>query len=391
MLVICLALLGVGLGVMLAVMGRAPAGAEVLADGATRLPPPPAVDSAELDKLLPPDAIPAINDPQFETAQAAAALLKPDERVIGLVINGQARAYPINIMSSHEIVNDVVGGQPVAVTWCPLCYSALVFSRRVEGQAEPLTFGVSGSLLYNTLVMFDRETESLWSQLYGGALDGPLAGQSLAVYPSLHTEWAAWQAQHPDTLVLSKRLTCRQFGCGTYAANPRASYLVDPYAGYYNQPDEGVIDSQIPRDPEDDFFRAEPRAPTEKIVLWKERVLGLRLAGRARAYPYQVLADEPLVNDAIGGEPVLVWFDPETQAGAAYSRRLGERTLTFRADPGAPGGLLDDQTGSRWVPATGQAVEGPLSGQALTPLVVTPAFEFGWFDYFPESDVYGGE
>jgi hypothetical protein len=107
---------------------------------------------------------------------------------------------------------------------------------------------VSGKLLYNTLVMFDRETESLWSQLYGGALDGPLAGQGLAVYPSLHTEWAAWQAQHPDTLVLSKRLTCRQFGCGTYAANPRASYLVDPYAGYYNQPDEGVINSQIPRD-----------------------------------------------------------------------------------------------------------------------------------------------
>ena len=351
---------------------RGPASAE--ADQPVFLAPPPAIDPADIDTLLPPDGIRAIDDPQFETAEAAAASLDPGERVIGVVINGEARAYPLPIMSNHEIVNDVVGGQPVAVTWCPLCYTALAFSRQVEGQAEPLTFGVSGKLLYNTLVMFDRETDSLWSQLYGGALDGPLVGQSLAVYPSLHTEWAVWQAQHPDTLVLSKRRTCQQFGCGTYADNPRGSYDVDPYAAYYNQPDEGVINSQIPRDE----FR--PSA--------KKRVLGVRVSDQARAYPFQTLTDQPVINDLVNAQPVLVWFDPDSQTGAAYLRRVDERILTFSADPDQPGLLLDDQTGSHWKAATGQAIAGPLHGETLAGLISTPAFEFGWYDYFPNSDTY---
>lgn len=111
---------------------RGPASAE--ADQPVFLAPPPAIDPADIDTLLPPDGIRAIDDPQFETAEAAAASLDPGERVIGVVINGEARAYPLPIMSNHEIVNDVVGGQPVAVTWCPLCYTALAFSRRLRGR-----------------------------------------------------------------------------------------------------------------------------------------------------------------------------------------------------------------------------------------------------------------
>ncbi len=239
------------------------------------LPPPPAVNPAAIITVLARDSIRSIDDPQFEPASAAAAGIDPDERVIGLVINGEARAYPIPILSAHEIVNDVVGGEPVAITWCPLCYTALVFSRRVGGQPEPLTFGVSGKLLENTLVLYDRQTESLWSQLYGGAIAGELTGSALGVFPSLHTEWAAWEALYPDSMVLSKALTCDQFDCGTYATNPRGSYDIDPYESYYITPYEGIVNFQIPRE-----------AGVEER---KARVLGVRVGGQARAYPFKVL------------------------------------------------------------------------------------------------------
>ncbi|MGB3717184.1 MAG: DUF3179 domain-containing (seleno)protein [Candidatus Promineifilaceae bacterium] len=187
------------------------------------VPPPPEVDPALIDSLLPRDSILAIDEPQFQTAEEASQSLAPDKRGIGLVINGDARAYPIPVLSVHEIVNDNVGGEPVAITWCPLCYTALVFSRQVNEAMEPLSFGVSGKLLYETLVMYDRQTESLWSQLYGAVVDGSMAGARLAFFPSVFTEWGAWLQQHPETLVLDKGATCARFQCGTYSSNPRGS------------------------------------------------------------------------------------------------------------------------------------------------------------------------
>jgi hypothetical protein len=338
------------------------------------LPPPPEVNPALIVTVLDRDSIRSIDDPQFEPASIAAAGIDPDERVIGLVINGEARAYPIPILSAHEIVNDLVGGEPVAITWCPLCYTALVFSRRVGGQLEPLTFGVSGKLLENTLVLYDRQTGSLWSQLYGGAIAGELTGSSLGVFPSLHTEWAAWQALHPDSQVLSKRLTCDQFDCGTYATNPRGSYDVDPYESYYNTPYEGIVNFQIPRE----------AGAAER----KARVLGVRVGGQARAYPFSILEKTALINDEISGVPVVVWFDLDTKTGAAYVRIAEERQLSFQADTKDPAILIDEQTGSQWQAATGEAISGPLRGTQLPGLVATSAFEFGWFGYFPQSEIY---
>lgn len=343
-------------------------------DQPIELPPAPSVDPSAIITLIPPDSIRAIDDPQHETADQAIAHLDPNERIIGLIINGEARAYPIPILSTHEIVNDVVGGEPVAITWCPLCYTAIVFSRRVAGQETPVTLAVSGKLLYNTLVMFDRQTNTLWSQLYGTAVDGPLNGKSLAIFPSLHTEWAAWQAQYPDTLVLSKQLTCAQFNCGDYSTNPRGSYAVDAYASYYNTPAEGVIDHQIPRD-------LDESGP-------KQRVLGVRLGDVSRAYPYETLRERPLINDNINGVPVLIWFDPATQTGTAFIRRVEEQALTFRADPDTPGVLFDLEIGSRWQATNGMAVDGRLRNAQLPALVATSAFAFSWYDYFPDSDTY---
>jgi len=340
------------------------------------LPPPPVIKPDEIDTLLPPDSIQAINDPRFESADEADLELRPEERVIGVVINGEAKAYPIPILSVHEIVNDVIGGEPVAITWCPLCYTALVFSRRVEGKANPLTFGVSGKLLQNTLVMFDRETNSLWSQLYGAALLGPLEGRRLAVFPSLHTEWRVWQSQHQDTRVLSKKHTCAQFNCGTYADNPRGSYDVDPYESYYQTPYEGVIDHQIPR---------EATSPTAK-----KRVLGLHVDGMVRAYPFEILTTLLVINDVISENPIVVWFDPDSQTGGAFFRQVDGRTLTFRLNSRDTLLIVDEETGSVWESATGTAIAGPIKGGNLTPVITTPAFEFGWFDYYPESEVYTG-
>jgi hypothetical protein len=340
------------------------------------VPPPPEVDPALIDSLLPKDSILAIDEPQFQTAEEALLSLSPEERVIGLVINGDARAYPIPVLSVHEIVNDNVGGEPVAVTWCPLCYTALVFSRQVNDMTEPLSFGVSGKLLYETLVMYDRQTESLWSQLYGAAVDGPMAGARLAFFPSVFTEWAAWLEQHPETLVLDKGATCARFQCGTYSSNPRGSYHVDPYASYYNRPELGVVNHQIPRD---------ANLPLETS---KERVLGIRVAGVARAYPYDALRIRSVINDVINGIPVLIWFESETQTGVAFLRTVGENDLSFTLDSDNPGILIDEESGSRWDATSGNAIDGPLKGSQLSPVVATSAFEIGWYDYFPNSETY---
>lgn len=349
----------------------------VAADQPVLVPPPPLVDIDDIRPLLAKDSIMAIDDPRFVDVSQAAAFMEDDERLIGVIINGDAQAYPVPILSNHEIVNDVIGGEPVAIAWCPLCFSALVFSRQVEDYDQPLTFGVSGSLLFNTLVMYDRQTDSLWSQLYGAALDGQLVDNRLAFFPSVLTEWKAWREQYPESQVLSKPLTCAQFRCGTYATNPRGSYDIDPYESYYNTAEEGVFERQIPRD--EGYSRNRP----------KERVLGIRLAGQAIAFPYRELAKQPVINELVGGRPVLIWFDPLSETGAAYLREYEGRPLTFRSSADNPQILIDNESGSQWQATTGLVIEGPLQGGRLSPLVATPAFAFGWYAYFPTSATYG--
>jgi hypothetical protein len=348
----------------------------VPSDRPVLVPPPPPVDLGLIYDLLPADSIMAISAPEYAPVEEAEAFMNDREQVISVVINGDARAFPLPILSRHEIVNDIIGGEPVAITWCPLCYTALVFSRQVDGQEELLTFGVSGKLLYNTLVMFDRQSESLWSQLYGAAIDGSLTGTQLSFFSSTLSEWQAWREQYPEGSVLSKPIICAQFDCGTYATNPRGSYDIDPYAGYYNSDDEGVVFSNIPRD--EGAASGRP----------KERVLGLRIAGVERAYPFRLLAAERLLNDEVNREPVLIWFDPDISTGVAFSRRVDDKILTFKSSPESPDLLIDDQTGSQWSVLTGTAVSGKHRGQRLSPLVITTAFEFGWFSYFPQSERY---
>lgn len=228
-----------------------------------------------------------------------------------------------------------------------------MYARGIEGRVYD--FGVSGKLIMNVLVMYDRQTDSLWSQLLGEAIEGPMAGTKLEFLPAELTTWQDWRDRHPDTLALVK---------GYRGA-------VDSYTGYSASSQAGVL-GETRRD--------------ERLYV-KEFIVGVEHQGLAVAYPYSRLNQEPVVNDRIGDLPVLVLFDPQTGGGLVFDRRAEGQTLTFRAVDGDRVG--DRETGSVWEWHTGRAVEGPLVGHSLRRVKSTSSFWFGWKDWYPETRVYG--
>lgn len=228
-----------------------------------------------------------------------------------------------------------------------------MYSREIAGRE--LTFGVSGKLIRNTLVMYDRPTGSLWSQLLGQAVDGELKGTELEYLPSWQTTWADWVERHPNTLALKKGFSGRR----------------DPYQSYYQSGQAGAIGERV----DDDRLYV------------KQAVIGVERNGEAMAFPFTTLNDEPVVNAEVGGRPVLIVFDPDTASGVVFDRRVGERTLTFERLDGLT--LEDEQTGTRWNGLTGEALEGAMAGTSLSRVKSTSAFWFGWKDWFPETEVYG--
>jgi len=234
-----------------------------------------------------------------------------------------------------------------------------VYSRQIEGQTY--TFGVSGKLLRNIMVMYDRETESLWSQLLGQAVQGPLDGTKLTYLPSWLTTWEDWKVRYPDTLALVKGYKGSR----------------DPYRDYYENSQAGVL-GELRRD--------------DRLAV-KQFVVGVIQDGGAVAYPWSTLNDEPVVNDVVSDVPILVVFYAETGISAVFDRRVAGQTLTFSlAEPGTPSEemfLVDAETGSRWLGLTGQAIAGPLAGETLTRVKSTSSFWFGWKDNYPETRIYG--
>jgi len=228
-----------------------------------------------------------------------------------------------------------------------------VYSREIDG--KEYDFGVSGKLIMNVLVMYDRQTKSLWSQLLGKAVQGPLKGTELEFLPSFQTTWADWKARYPDTLALDIG-----FG-GTF----------DPYESYYRSGATGVIGETI----------------IDDRLYVKEFVIGVEQNGEPAAYPFSVLNDQPVVNDIVGGVPVLVVFDKEFGSGVVFNRELGDQVLTFSG--GADLVLTDDETGSTWDGLTGTATSGPLAGEILERVKSTRSFWFGWKDFYPDTRLYG--
>lgn len=246
----------------------------------------------------PRDGIPAIDAPNFISPDEAH-FLRDDDRVLGLSRGGLSKAYPIRILNYHEIVNDRLAGEPIVVTYCPLCGTGVTFLADVAGTSR--TFGVSGLLYNSDVLLYDRQSESLWSQLLGKAVTGPMQGTPLQQIPSSHTTWADWRARHPDTLVLSTE------------TGHRRDYTSTPYQGYETSSALYFPVSNVRRD-------YHP----------KELVIGLELNGTVKAYPFAELSQGPdRLRERLAGKNITVEFDPANRTGRVLDEQGMEVPTTI--------------------------------------------------------------
>ncbi len=328
----------------------------------------------DLTRVLTPDSIPAIDEPTF-VSTAEADFLAAREPVVALEIDGDARAYPVQIMVWHEIVNDVVGGVPVAVTYCPLCNSALAYEREVGGRL--LDFGTSGSLYNSALVMYDRPTESLWLHFEGLSIEGELEGTRLEFIPVQMIAFDEFRARYPDGKVLSQ-----ETGFGR-------PYGTNPY-DFYDTNDRPFL------------FSGEVDERLGAIT----RVVGVTIGEEAVAYPLSVISDEGrakagVVEDSVGGQDIVIFWEPGTASGLdnpniALGRDIGASGVFIPAAGGRPltfeirgAKIVDTETGSVWS-LTGQATSGPLEGEELEPVNHLDTFWFAWSSHKPDTAVFGG-
>ncbi len=305
------------------------------------------------------DGIPALTNPQFvQTNEAGLDYLSPDDRVVGVVVGGQAYAIPLNIFWWHEIVNMEVGDTRLAVTHCPLTGTSMAFDRSTVSGAE---FGVSGLLYQNNLIMYDRNSpESLWPQMLAGARCGARDGTRLTMYPIMETSWAGWLTLHPGTDVVSSDTGYDR------------DYQRYPYGAYDNPDNPEVLFDQ-------DVDTSRPP---------KERVLGVPLGSGGVVFPFGVLdAMGPVAAAPTGvlGEEIVVFWDRARDAAMAYHPVVDGQELTFSI---AQGQVFDDQTRSIWR-VDGLSVGGPLAGVRMEPVAEAfIGFWFAWPAFYPELEVW---
>lgn len=275
------------------------------------------IDSHQILAGGPPkDGIPSIDKPKFIIA-TEADFLRDEDRILGIDLNDTRKAYPISILNWHEIVNDEIGGEHFAITYCPLCGTGVAFSSGVDG--EQLEFGVSGLLYNSDVLLYDRQSNSLWSQIKSEAISGPFRGRKLTRLPVTHTSWADWKNSHPKTLVLS-----------TDTGYSR-DYTRNPYQGY--EKSRAL------------YFQVSDKAPDTYHP--KERVLGLEINGRFKAYPFSEIdrAGRDQISDEFAGKKITIHWDG------------GNQRATIKDNLG------------RQLPA----IEG---------------FWFAWFAFHPQTDVF---
>ena len=265
-------------------------------------------------QVIPKDAIPSVDDPEFRYSHP-----EPEDEVVGVEIDGEARAYPIRYLNYHEIVNDRVGGVPIAATWCPLCGSVVVYDRRPgvgslpDGVDAPdaLEFGVSGKLADDDLVMYDRETGSEWKQSLGEAIAGPLADASLQILPATTTTWARFSETQPDAVVMTEP-GGESEAAGEGADPEPIEYDDDPYREYFEAEGFGL---DAHRGEEDGKEEGGVREWDREDLAAKERVLGLTIDGDALAFPRSRVEDNGgVVTATVGGENVVVFAEDDEMA-----------------------------------------------------------------------------
>jgi hypothetical protein len=327
------------------------------------------IELTEIQSGGPPkDGIPAIDRPKFVGTRVARAWLKQKEPVIVLRLGKDARAYPLQILMFHEIVNDTVAGLPVAVTFCPLCNASIVFERRLGDRV--LDFGTTGKLRFSDLVMYDRQTQSWWQQFTGKGIVGHYAGSELKRVASEIVAFEDFETAHPTGLVLSRE---------TGHARP---YGRNPYAGY----------DRIDQSPFLFIGRRDERLPP------MERVLSVTAGGKHRLYPLTLLERHPVANRELAGLPYVIFVKggmasplDEAQiaegrsipAATAFERRIDGRVVAFELRGGR---YVDTETGSHWN-VLGEAVSGPLKGRRLTAVESGVHFAFAWLAFNADSEI----
>jgi hypothetical protein len=331
--------------------------------------PEPLIDFGRVTQILSPDGIPSIDDPKFlDTSEVD--FIDDREPVLSLEVGDTAKAYPLQIMTWHEIVNDSINGKPVTVSYCPLCNSAIAYNRTVNG--ESIEFGTSGSLYKSALIMYDRRTESLWSHFTGKAVAGELTGTELELIPVSTVAWEDWREANPDGKVLS-----RETGIPGYEQR----YGVNPYTGY----------DEVGSNPFAFSGEVDGRLPA------KARVVGIGEGREAIAVKFTALRDQPVIQATVGGRKTTTWFVPGTASAldtraisqgrdvgstGVFERTVDGQTLTFTAAEGEM--FTDEQTGSTWN-ILGEAVEGPMKGTELTEVEHVDTFWFAWAAFQPDT------
>jgi hypothetical protein len=322
-----------------------------VAQAQRQAPPPPPV---------PPGMMPyvAILEPQFVSA-AEARFLDDDDILIGVAAGTMAKAYPAADLTQHGSVNDQMPDGPIEVTWCGTCNTGAVFRAKFKGQTLHFDYD---SMVGANEVHIDRETGSRWQQSTGEAISGPLKGSFLELYPFVRTTWKEWRRRYPNTLVLK----------------PMPGY--DEKMPNLNQRMRTVASSGEGDAPKTAFGHDDRLRP-------KEVVAGLRIGTETKAYPFSQLRIARVVNDRVGGVPVLVVHQPSSDTTTAFEARAKGKVLRFQAKDDDASSLVDLETHSTW-DAYGLCLQGPLRGTKLATLILVPEFWFAWSEFHPQTQVF---
>lgn len=328
------------------------------------------VDFSEILSGGPPkDGIPSIDDPKFIDIDNATEWLQKDEPVIVVSGGKSSKAYPLQILTWHEIVNDEIDGTAISVTFCPLCNASIVFDRTIEGVVHD--FGTTGRLRLSDMVMYDRQTESWWQQFTGTGIIGKMNGVKLVQIPSHIVSFESFKQHHPEGMVLSRDTGINR------------DYGRNPYPGYDN-----INSSPF-------LFRGK----TDDRLPPMERVLTLSSEGSTLLFDLPTLKKQPVLNTTFEDTSVAVFsFTSMNSAldksrinqsrlipsAAIYDANIDGKTLTFELQDGR---AVDKETGSSWT-LFGVAESGPLSGKKLKQLDGGVHFAFAWFAFDPEAEVF---
>ena len=297
------------------------------------------------------DGIPALTNPRFVSA-SDASYLKDEEPVFGAQLNGDARAYPLRIMDWHEMANDVVGGVPVSLAYCTLCGSAILYGTKFGDTT--FTFGSSGLLYRSNKLMYDHQTKSLWAELHGRPVVGPLVKRNIQLeyLPVIQTSWKAWRTAHPETKVLSLETGYKR------DYSPGAAY------GKYFDSDETMF--PVP------FY--------DRSIQPKEWVYGITVGGVPKAYPLRAFPGNHVINDSLGGKRIVILSEGDDLSVRAYERGA----VIFETREGSA--ALDSQ-GRTWE-VKEEYLEQAGTGSRLSRLPGHLAYWFGWYAFFPETKIY---